>query len=285
MPSRRSTRCSWNPAGREPRFTVWPRRSFWLTAGRMRRACELTGQPLCWSRVRLRLLQSPARACDNAAKYGSLSAAGGHVEISWTVTADGRLSLRWIESGGPTATPPTHRGFGTRIMENMIGQLRGEGAVLIGATRALACESLCRFIGGRHVRAHRPVIHSDELLGPIPVNRDRPYAQRCGRTRVRVSTARPGRGFTMLPGCSPERPCSHNRLSPHLRSPCRPLSVACPRPKRTFLAPGVGARSRTRPVATRHECVAQHWPPVPPRGHCECRMEVFVSLRGFSTAQ
>jgi two-component sensor histidine kinase len=58
----------------------------------------------------------------NAAKYGSLSAAGGHVEISWSLTRDGRLSLRWIESGGPTATPPAHRGFGTRIMENMIGQ-------------------------------------------------------------------------------------------------------------------------------------------------------------------
>jgi PAS domain S-box-containing protein len=62
----------------------------------------------------------------NAAKYGSLSTAGGYVEISWSLTADGRLSLRWIESGGPTVTPPTHRGFGTRIMENMIGQLRGE---------------------------------------------------------------------------------------------------------------------------------------------------------------
>ncbi|MBR1211257.1 PAS domain S-box protein [Bradyrhizobium sp. JYMT SZCCT0180] len=62
----------------------------------------------------------------NAAKYGSLSAAGGRVEISWSLTADGRLSLRWIESGGPTVTPPTHRGFGTRIVENMIGQLRGE---------------------------------------------------------------------------------------------------------------------------------------------------------------
>ena len=62
----------------------------------------------------------------NAAKYGSLSAAGGRVEILWSLTADGRLSLRWIESGGPTATPPTHRGFGTRIMENMIGQLKGE---------------------------------------------------------------------------------------------------------------------------------------------------------------
>ena len=62
----------------------------------------------------------------NAAKYGSLSAAGGRVEISWSLTADARLSLRWIELGGPAATPPTHRGFGTRIMENMIGQLRGE---------------------------------------------------------------------------------------------------------------------------------------------------------------
>jgi PAS domain S-box-containing protein len=62
----------------------------------------------------------------NAAKYGSLSAAGGHVEIAWSVTADRRLSLRWVESDGPTVTPPTRRGFGTRIMENMIGQLKGE---------------------------------------------------------------------------------------------------------------------------------------------------------------
>jgi PAS domain S-box-containing protein len=61
----------------------------------------------------------------NAAKYGSLSAAGGHVEIAWSLTADGRLSLRWIESGGPTVQPPTHRGFGTRILESIIGQLKG----------------------------------------------------------------------------------------------------------------------------------------------------------------
>jgi two-component sensor histidine kinase len=62
----------------------------------------------------------------NAAKYGSLSAARGHVEITWRLTVDRRLILRWIESGGPTVTPPTHRGFGTRVMENMIGQLKGE---------------------------------------------------------------------------------------------------------------------------------------------------------------
>jgi PAS domain S-box-containing protein len=62
----------------------------------------------------------------NAAKYGSLSAASGRIEVLWSLPADGTLSLRWIESGGPAATPPTHRGFGTRIMENMIGQLKGE---------------------------------------------------------------------------------------------------------------------------------------------------------------
>jgi len=62
----------------------------------------------------------------NAAKYGSLSAADGRVEIAWSRTLDGRLSLRWIEAGGPTVTQPTHRGFGTRVMENIIGQLKGE---------------------------------------------------------------------------------------------------------------------------------------------------------------
>ena len=63
----------------------------------------------------------------NAARYGSLFAADGHVGIAWSRTADGRLSLCWIESGGPPVTPPTHRGFGTRVMENIIvGQLKGD---------------------------------------------------------------------------------------------------------------------------------------------------------------
>jgi PAS domain S-box-containing protein len=75
----------------------------------------------------------------NAAKYGSLSAADGRVEIVWSRTANGRLSLRWIESGGPTATPPTHRGFGTRVMENIIGQLKGE-VHFDWRDQGLACE-------------------------------------------------------------------------------------------------------------------------------------------------
>src|ERR1700752_884483 len=38
-------------------------------------------------------------------------------------------------------------------------------------------------------------------------------------------------------------------------------------------------------VPIRRERVAQYWMPGPPRGGCQCRLEVFVSLRGFSTAQ
>jgi len=63
----------------------------------------------------------------NAAKYEALSSSAGRVEIAWSRTADGRLSLHWIETGGPSVTSPTHRGFGRRVMENVIvGQLRGE---------------------------------------------------------------------------------------------------------------------------------------------------------------
>ena len=54
----------------------------------------------------------------NAAKYGSLSAAGGHVEISWSLAADGRLSLRWIESGGPSC----HAAHASRVRHTRYGK-------------------------------------------------------------------------------------------------------------------------------------------------------------------
>jgi PAS domain S-box-containing protein len=75
----------------------------------------------------------------NAAKYGSLSVAAGRVEIAWSRTEDARLRLRWIEEGGPKVTLPTHRGFGTRITENMIGQLKG-GVRFDWRDQGLACE-------------------------------------------------------------------------------------------------------------------------------------------------
>ncbi len=63
----------------------------------------------------------------NAAKYGALSVADGHVQVEWSHAPDGRLVLRWTETGGPPVKPPTRQGFGTRVMERMIrGQLKGE---------------------------------------------------------------------------------------------------------------------------------------------------------------
>jgi hypothetical protein len=69
----------------------------------------------------------------NAAKYGSLSAPSGHLEIAWSGTADGRLNLRWTESGGPTIAPPTQCGFGAPILKRIVGDQLGGQVVLIGA--------------------------------------------------------------------------------------------------------------------------------------------------------
>ena len=57
----------------------------------------------------------------NAAKYGALSVATGRVHLKWSHEAGGRLRLSWIETGGPKVQPPTQKGFGSRIIEQMIG--------------------------------------------------------------------------------------------------------------------------------------------------------------------
>jgi two-component sensor histidine kinase len=61
----------------------------------------------------------------NAAKYGALSAPKGHVEVRWSRATDGTIVLRWTEAGGPPVKHPEHQGFGTRVMDSMIGQLNG----------------------------------------------------------------------------------------------------------------------------------------------------------------
>jgi len=62
----------------------------------------------------------------NAAKYGALSVPNGQISLKWTHNADGRLVFHWTETGGPAVNVPTHQGFGTRIIERMIGQLKGK---------------------------------------------------------------------------------------------------------------------------------------------------------------
>jgi PAS domain S-box-containing protein len=63
----------------------------------------------------------------NAAKYGALSRPQGRIRIAWSRTPDARLVLSWTETGGPPVAPPSRRGFGTRVMKQMVeGQFKGE---------------------------------------------------------------------------------------------------------------------------------------------------------------
>lgn len=62
----------------------------------------------------------------NAVKYGALSSDAGRVSLTWTSNAAGELFLEWRETGGPTVTPPSRKGFGTRLIQGAFrGELRG----------------------------------------------------------------------------------------------------------------------------------------------------------------
>ncbi len=82
----------------------------------------------------------------NAMKYGALSNDSGTVQISWTIDDLRWLSLRWDESGGPPVTPPSRRGFGSRLIE-----------------RALALE-----LGGKVNVEYRPSGLVCEIRAPLP---------------------------------------------------------------------------------------------------------------------
>lgn len=59
----------------------------------------------------------------NAVKYGALSTAGGRVTLSWQVDEPaGLLTIRWRETGGPAAQPPSRTGFGSRLIEMGLSQ-------------------------------------------------------------------------------------------------------------------------------------------------------------------
>lgn len=75
----------------------------------------------------------------NAAKYGALSTPEGRIVLQWTHAADGELSIRWTEMGGPAVQMPTLRGFGSRVTQRMIGQLKGE-IHFDWRTEGLVCE-------------------------------------------------------------------------------------------------------------------------------------------------
>jgi len=60
----------------------------------------------------------------NAAKYGALSVEHGRLDVRWGY-ADQKLNLSWIESDGPAVTKPTRRGFGSRLIEEVMAREGG----------------------------------------------------------------------------------------------------------------------------------------------------------------
>lgn len=76
----------------------------------------------------------------NAVKYGALSVEAGHVTLGWTFDpAAERLRMTWVETGGPQVTPPTRRGFGSRLIERALrGDLQG-AATMTYAPTGLVC--------------------------------------------------------------------------------------------------------------------------------------------------
>ena len=79
----------------------------------------------------------------NAAKYGSLSGHKGQVDLKWLHQPGGQLLVRWTEIGGPPVQPPTRRGFGSRVIERMTGQLNGK-ADFDWRPEGLVCEIILR---------------------------------------------------------------------------------------------------------------------------------------------
>ena len=69
----------------------------------------------------------------NATKYGALSNEAGTVRVSWVVApfdGTGQLELTWTEQGGPPVSPPTRKGFGTRLIQrNLAHDLGGDATI------------------------------------------------------------------------------------------------------------------------------------------------------------
>lgn len=79
----------------------------------------------------------------NSMKYGALSVAGGEVTIRWRLEpmpGDECLRLFWTESGGPTVTPPQRRGFGSRLIEQVLAVDFGGTVSLCYAPQGLRFE-------------------------------------------------------------------------------------------------------------------------------------------------
>jgi PAS domain S-box-containing protein len=79
----------------------------------------------------------------NATKYGALSRPEGWVTVEWDVL-EGMLHLGWEESGGPLVAPPTRKGFGSRLLEELVARDLGGHTKLNYEASGLRCSITAR---------------------------------------------------------------------------------------------------------------------------------------------
>jgi len=58
----------------------------------------------------------------NASKYGAWSVPSGEISVNWKILRGGDLQLSWRERNGPRVEPPSHKGFGSLLTEDVIAQ-------------------------------------------------------------------------------------------------------------------------------------------------------------------
>lgn len=76
----------------------------------------------------------------NAVKYGALSVPEGRVSVEWLRRDDGRLGMRWSESGGPPVKAPARRGTGTSVILRCIRDQLGGEVHIQWRPQGLLCE-------------------------------------------------------------------------------------------------------------------------------------------------
>jgi two-component sensor histidine kinase len=78
----------------------------------------------------------------NAAKYGSLTAPDGALDVTWAVAdEDGtpRLRFDWLESGGPKVEAPKRSGFGMKLAERSVTRALGGSIDIAFDPRGVRC--------------------------------------------------------------------------------------------------------------------------------------------------
>lgn len=77
----------------------------------------------------------------NAAKHGALGAPAGQVRVDWQVNQPNEhtreVSLTWQEADGPQVSPPTRKGFGTRLLQDVVAHELNGTAELVYDTSGL----------------------------------------------------------------------------------------------------------------------------------------------------